>query len=80
MNDSLQYPVIFARDLIPVPHSPLELWVGRDFTIRTLQAVQKSGVDAVVVCAQRDPGRIEEPQFEDIYEMGALCLDAWRFD
>ena len=64
------YPAIPLRDLVPFPMATYPLFVGREKTIQALnQAFERQR--EVVVAIQRDSG-VDEPGFEDIYEIGLL--------
>ncbi|HZR86104.1 MAG TPA: LON peptidase substrate-binding domain-containing protein [Bradyrhizobium sp.] len=64
------YPAIPLRDLVPFPMATYPLFVGREKTIQALNHAFERQRE-VVVAIQRDSG-VDEPGFEDIYEVGLL--------
>ena len=65
------YPAIPLRDLVPFPAATYPLFVGREKTVHALNdafARQRE----VVLAIQRDSA-VDEPRFEDIYEIGVLA-------
>jgi ATP-dependent Lon protease len=65
------YPVIPIRDWVPFPTGVLPLFVGR---VKTMQALDRAFERRceVVLAVQRHPG-IDEPGFDDVYEIGVLA-------
>jgi ATP-dependent Lon protease len=66
-----RYPVIPLRDFVPIPAGTFPLFVGR---VKTMQALDQAFEHQceVVLVTQRDPA-IDEPGFDDVYEIGVLA-------
>jgi ATP-dependent Lon protease len=65
------YPAVPIRDLVPFPAATYPLFVGREKTIHALnQAFERQR--EVVLAIQRESG-VDEPGFEDLYEIGVLA-------
>ncbi len=62
------YPLLPLRDTVVFPHMMTPLVVGRDRSIKAVEAAIGSD-NLMVVVAQRDP-EIREPGLEDLYEIG----------
>jgi len=65
------YPAIPIRDLVPFPSATFPLFVGRPKTIHTLNHAFERQREVVLV-VQRESG-VDEPGFEDVYEIGVLA-------
>ena len=64
------YPVLPLRDIVVYPKMVVPLFVGREKSIRALQA----GVDSdknVILLTQKDPG-IEDPNEDEVYHVGTV--------
>ncbi|RUO21154.1 endopeptidase La [Aliidiomarina iranensis] len=64
-------PVLPLRDVVVYPHMVIPLFVGREKSIRCLDAAMDNDKQVFLV-AQKDAG-VEEPTAEDIYEVGAVA-------
>jgi ATP-dependent Lon protease len=64
------YPAIPLRDLVPFPTATYPLFVGREKTVTALNHAFARERD--VVLAIQKEAEVEEPGFEDIYEIGVL--------
>ncbi len=65
------YPAVPIRDLVPFPSATYPLFVGREKSIHALnQAFERQR--EVVLAIQRESG-VDEPGFEDLYEIGVLA-------
>ena len=65
------YPAIPLRDLVPFPTATYPLFVGREKTVTALNHAFARERD--VVLAIQKEAEVEEPAFEDIYEIGVLA-------
>jgi len=74
------YPAIPLRDLVPFPTSTYPLFVGREKTMLALKDAFERQRE-VVLAIQRN-GAVDEPRFEDVYEIGLLAqlLEIERLD
>ncbi|WP_194757321.1 endopeptidase La [Aliidiomarina indica] len=64
-------PVLPLRDVVVYPHMVIPLFVGREKSIRCLDAAMDDNKEIFLV-AQKDAG-VEEPESDDIYEVGAIA-------
>jgi ATP-dependent Lon protease len=65
------YPAMPIRDFVPFPAALLPLFVGREKTVRAVSQAFE-GRREMVLAIQRQAG-IDEPRFEDVYEIGVLA-------
>ena len=61
-------PVVPLRDLVVFPHMMTPLVVGRDRSLKAIEAAVAND-NMLVVVAQRDP-EVQEPEMEDLYTIG----------
>ncbi len=61
-------PLLPLRDTVVFPHMMTPLAVGRDRSLRALEAATSSD-NLLIVVAQRDP-EVQEPKLEDLYPVG----------
>ncbi|RUO30518.1 endopeptidase La [Aliidiomarina sanyensis] len=64
-------PVLPLRDVVVYPHMVIPLFVGREKSIRCLDAAMNDNKEIFLV-AQKDAS-VEEPAADDIYEVGAIA-------
>ncbi|RUO43837.1 endopeptidase La [Aliidiomarina taiwanensis] len=69
--ERLTMPVLPLRDVVVYPHMVIPLFVGREKSIRCLDAAMEAGKQVFLV-AQKDAA-IDEPEEDDIFEIGALA-------
>lgn len=65
-------PLVPIRDNVYFPHMLFPLLVGRDRSVRAVEAALESGERRIVLAAQREIAT-EDPEPEDIYPMGVLA-------
>jgi len=66
------YPLLPLRDTVVFPHTMTPLVVGRDRSIKAVEAA--IGTDnLIVVVTQRDP-EVQEPQVEDLHTVGVEMI------
>ncbi len=70
-TDSLEIPVLALRDVVVYPHMVIPLFVGREKSIRCLEAAMDNDKQIFLV-AQKDAG-IDDPSTDDIYRMGTIA-------
>ncbi len=63
-------PVLPLRDVVVYPHMVIPLFVGRDKSIKALEAAM-AGDKQILLVAQRSASQ-DDPQPEDIYSIGTL--------
>ncbi|WP_411956806.1 endopeptidase La [Paracoccus homiensis] len=73
MNDfaSQTYPVLPLRDIVVFPHMIVPLFVGREKSVRALEAVMES--DRPILLAAQKDASIDEPDEDGIYRAGVLA-------
>ena len=70
-DDSGSIPVLPLRDVVVYPHMVIPLFVGREKSIKALDAAMSDNKQILLV-AQRSAD-VDEPQPEDMYEIGTLA-------
>ncbi|MGY6547709.1 MAG: endopeptidase La [Roseinatronobacter sp.] len=71
MSQTRLYPVLPLRDMVVFPHMIVPLFVGRDRSVRALEAVMADDSQILLV-SQKDHAQ-ENPGPEDIYRVGVLA-------
>ncbi|MFT5674204.1 MAG: ATP-dependent Lon protease [Paraglaciecola sp.] len=69
--EHIEMPVLALRDVVVYPHMVIPLFVGREKSIRCLEAAMDKDKQIFLV-AQKDAG-VDEPQVEDIYPVGTIA-------
>jgi ATP-dependent Lon protease len=69
--DRIEMPVLALRDVVVYPHMVIPLFVGREKSIRCLEASMDKDKQIFLV-AQKDAG-MDEPQSDDIYPVGTIA-------
>jgi ATP-dependent Lon protease len=69
--DRREMPVLALRDVVVYPHMVIPLFVGREKSIRCLEAAMDKDKQIFLV-AQKDAG-MDEPQSDDIYMVGTIA-------
>ena len=64
-------PVLPLRDVVVYPHMVIPLFVGRDKSIKALDAVMQDSKQILLV-AQKS-AEVDEPDISDMYEVGTLA-------
>ena len=74
------YPALPLRDLVPFPTTSFPLFVGREKTMQALDRAFERQRE-VVLAVQKRSG-VDEPGFDDVYEVGVLArlLELQRLD
>src|SRR5512143_3332152 len=68
----IEAPLLPVRETVLFPHMITPLFVGRDQSIRAIEAAQANN-EALIVVTQRDP-QIEDPKPEELYTIGCEVL------
>ncbi|WP_410219051.1 endopeptidase La [Paracoccus sp. (in: a-proteobacteria)] len=68
---NLSYPVLPLRDIVVFPHMIVPLFVGREKSVRALEAVMES--DSPILLASQIDASVDEPTEEGIYRTGVLA-------
>ncbi|MFN3524932.1 MAG: endopeptidase La [Paracoccus sp. (in: a-proteobacteria)] len=73
MNEfsSATYPVLPLRDIVVFPHMIVPLFVGREKSVRALEAVMES--DSPILLAAQKDAAVDEPVEDGIYTTGVLA-------
>jgi ATP-dependent Lon protease len=80
LGGAITYPAIPLRDFVPFPTATFPLFVGREKTIQALDRAFERQRE--VVLAVQKQGGVDEPGFDDVYEIGVLArlLELQRLD
>ena len=70
-QQNTSYPVLPLRDIVVFPHMIVPLFVGREKSVRALEAVMQED-KSILLASQRDPGE-DDPSPTDIYDIGAMA-------
>ena len=68
---SSSYPVLPLRDIVVFPHMIVPLFVGREKSVRALEAVMKD--DKQILLASQKDASEDEPTADGIYRVGVLA-------
>jgi ATP-dependent Lon protease len=72
-NDStLVVPVLPLRDVVVYPHMVIPLFVGREKSIRALEAAMDD--DKRILLVAQKSAEVDDPQVDDIHELGTLSI------
>ena len=70
-ENRIEIPVLALRDVVVYPHMVIPLFVGREKSIRCLEAAMDNDKQIFLV-AQKDAG-VDEPEADDIYSVGTIA-------
>ena len=70
-ENSIEMPVLALRDVVVYPHMVIPLFVGREKSIRCLEAAMDKDKQIFLV-AQKDAG-VDEPAQDDIFSLGTIA-------
>ena len=70
-DNRIEIPVLALRDVVVYPHMVIPLFVGREKSIRCLEAAMENDKQIFLV-AQKDAG-VDEPESDDIYSVGTIA-------
>ncbi|MDY6935575.1 MAG: endopeptidase La [Spirochaetota bacterium] len=65
-----KYPLLPLRDVVVFPHMVIPLFVGRDKSIKALDAAMNG--NRLIVLASQTDAQVASPQESDIYEIGTV--------
>ncbi|MFN2386848.1 MAG: endopeptidase La [Thermoanaerobaculia bacterium] len=68
-------PLVPLRDMVVFPHMMAPFVVGRESSIRALEAALAAPTKRLFLAAQKDP-QLDEPRPEDIYSVGVVATVA----
>ncbi len=69
-NEKAVVPVLPLRDVVVYPHMVIPLFVGREKSIRALEAAMDD--DKRILLVAQKSAEVDDPQVEDIHEIGTL--------
>ncbi len=72
VDGTLEAPVLPVRENVLFPHMITPLFVGRDRSIKAIEAAQASN-ESLIVVTQRDP-ELEDPRPEELHTIGTEVL------
>ena len=70
-ENRIEMPVLALRDVVVYPHMVIPLFVGREKSIRCLEAAMEKDKQIFLV-AQKDAA-VDEPEAEDIFTVGTIA-------
>lgn len=70
-TSSVSYPILPLRDIVVFPHMIVPLFVGREKSVRALEAVMDSNKE-ILLSSQMDPSE-DDPTEDSIYSVGVLA-------
>jgi ATP-dependent Lon protease len=70
-EDRIEMPVLALRDVVVYPHMVIPLFVGREKSIRCLEAAMEKDKQIFLV-AQKDAS-VDEPEVDDIFTVGTVA-------
>ena len=68
-------PLVTLRDMVVFPHQMAAFVVGRDSSIRALEAALGTPSKRLFLAAQKNP-QLDEPRPRDIFEVGVVATVA----
>ncbi len=71
MSETLTLPVLPLRDIVVFPHMVVPLFVGRDKSIKALEAVMQQEKQ-IFLLTQKDPS-LDEPTTDDVHQQGCVA-------
>ena len=71
MSQTQSYPLLPLRDMVVFPHMIVPLFVGREKSVRALEAVMAEDKQILLI-SQKDHAQ-EDPGSDDIYRVGVLA-------
>jgi ATP-dependent Lon protease len=66
-----ELPLMSLREVVMFPHAIMPLFVGRDASIKAIDAALADYGKRIVLVAQKEPD-IEKPTFDDLYDVGVV--------
>ncbi|HZY44860.1 MAG TPA: endopeptidase La [Anaerolineae bacterium] len=72
VDGTLEAPLLPVRETVLFPHMITPLFVGRDRSIKAIEAAQANN-ESLIVVTQRDP-ELEDPRPEELYTLGTQVL------
>ncbi|MBF0153562.1 MAG: endopeptidase La [Magnetococcales bacterium] len=73
LDTLFRMPLLPLRDIVVFPHMIVPLFVGRDRSIRALEAVSGRDDDRRILLVSQKDASTDSPEEEDIYQVGVLA-------
>jgi len=70
-SERIDIPVLPLRDVVVYPHMVIPLFVGREKSIRCLEAAMEQD-KLILLVAQKD-SNVDDPKIDEIYEVGTVA-------
>ncbi|PKF57560.1 endopeptidase La [Alteromonadales bacterium alter-6D02] len=70
-SERIDIPVLPLRDVVVYPHMVIPLFVGREKSIRCLEAAMEQD-KLILLVAQKD-SNVDDPQMDEIYQVGTVA-------
>jgi len=67
-----QVPVLPLRDVVVYPHMVIPLFVGREKSIKALEAAMEAG--KIIMLVAQKSAVMDDPEVEDIYDVGTVAV------
>jgi ATP-dependent Lon protease len=71
IDENKRYPLLPLRDVVVLPHMVIPLFVGRERSVKALDAAMRED-RMVILVTQTDP-QITSPERKDLYEVGTVA-------
>ncbi len=71
LPEAATLPVLPLRDIVVFPHMVVPLFVGREKSVKALEAVMKDD-KSILLASQKDPS-VDEPGADGIYSVGSIA-------
>ena len=71
-DSTVVVPVLPLRDVVVYPHMVIPLFVGREKSIRALEAAMDD--DKKILLVAQKSAEVDDPQVDDIHELGTLSI------
>ena len=71
-KEDVALPLLITRGLILFPNNPQTIEAARGFSVTAIEESKRAFDGLILVVAQKTPDK-DDPQLEDIYQIGTLC-------
>jgi len=71
-KEDVALPLLITRGLILFPNNPQTIEAARGFSVMAIEESKRAFDGLILVVAQKTPDK-DDPQLEDIYQIGTLC-------
>jgi len=70
-TEAATLPVLPLRDIVVFPHMIVPLFVGREKSVKALEAVMRDD-KSILLASQKDPSE-DEPGSDGLYDIGSIA-------